>query len=145
MAEYGLEDTLIEPGVHLGFFGARARVGAQGFDVLVRSEARNLLPSVQLDLDRLEPWHIDFLRQFDRMSPSAVSRALKGMQKLAPQEQAFASTLSSSLIAMRAWMDHIIFEESILSTSPVDVPCRDSAAPASMIAFRAVIPSTSSP
>lgn len=146
MAAYAEQNTMLEPGVHVGFFGVRARVNSYGFDVLARKEARNLLPSVQMPLTRLEPWQLDFLAQFDRMTPLYMARRLESTTKsMSPQEQMFALQLTDRIEALRNSVEDIIVDEAMLCPEPVEVPCRP-ASPGStpgtctVIAFRAVVP-----
>ena len=51
------------PGVHLTPFILKPRIG--GFEVLVRKEIRNLLPSVKLSQKKLDRWQIAFLSAYD--------------------------------------------------------------------------------
>lgn len=59
MATYAEENTIMEPGVHLGFFGVKARVGSYGFDVVVKKGARNLLPTMPISTGRLDSWQMN--------------------------------------------------------------------------------------
>ncbi|ROW06595.1 hypothetical protein VMCG_04450 [Cytospora schulzeri] len=148
MYMYAKQNTMLEPGVHVGFFGVRARVNnAYGFDVLARRNARNLLPSVQMPLVRLDTWQTNFLRQFERMTPHQMARRLEGLKSSAPKkEMMFASQLMGSIEALGGWMgDSFIFNEAVLCSKTVEVPCRPvstGSAPGTctVIAFRMVIP-----
>jgi len=141
MAACSQSDNMLQSGVHMGLFGVRARVGTVGFDVLVQKDARNLLPTVPLGLGRLEEWHSVFLRQFDRMTPSAVCRALENTQGCSPKERAFAKALSQGVAALRAYVNDTVFEEALFTCKSTAVPClggKDSAA--SIVAFHVVVP-----
>ncbi|KAF6840505.1 mhyt domain signaling [Colletotrichum plurivorum] len=146
MAEYADDNNQLESGVHMGFFGIRARVGGYGFDVLVRRGARNLLPSTQLPIDRIETWHLDVLRQLDRLTTLGVSRRLASLNNLGNREALFASQLTDCLDTLRAWIDDPIFNEAIMTTTIVTLPGNQSIAegpparPTSLITFRLVIP-----
>lgn len=154
-------DAMLEPGVHLGFFGVRARVGHYGFDVVVRRGMRNLLPSVRIPgLARLDAWHVEFLARLDRMTPTAVLRRLEAIVSTAeaaggngcsPKEAGFAAQLADAIDRLRRdWLsdnDPALFDESVLTARAVDVPCRPadgsgdgSLNMCSLIAFRVVIP-----
>ncbi|KAH8906765.1 hypothetical protein BR93DRAFT_896272, partial [Coniochaeta sp. PMI_546] len=146
MAKYAQEDSSrLLPGVHLGFFAVRARVGSQGFDILVRSEARHLLPSVEMPVDHLEPWQLDFLKQLDGFTPSRVVKALENRKTLSAQDF-FASQFLASLKQLRDEIEDDIFEEATLTSKVVRIPCRPGTASsstrntASLIAFKLVIP-----
>jgi hypothetical protein len=146
MANYAQEDSRLEPGVHLGLFGIRARVGTFGFDVLVRKGARNLLPSMQMPIDRLEGWQLDFLGQLDHLTAAAISRKLDGMKKLAPREMIFASQLFDTIQALRESIDDPLFDEAILTAKAFNLPApiQEASGPITntntLIAFRLVIP-----
>ncbi|KAK9779014.1 putative FAD dependent oxidoreductase-domain-containing protein [Seiridium cardinale] len=145
MATYGDTTTMMEPGVHLSFFGLRARVGGHGFDVLVRRGARNLLPSMQMPLDHLESWQMDFIRQLDRMNVPLLCQKLDAMKKLSPREMLFASQMYDTIEALRAWVDDPICDEAVLTSKVVQVPCRPpmgsaSAATCTLVTLKMVIP-----
>ncbi|ORY64242.1 uncharacterized protein BCR38DRAFT_392843 [Pseudomassariella vexata] len=144
MARYAEENNMMEPGVHLGFFGVRARVGA-GFDILVRREARNLIPSLQMPLERLELWQIDFLRQLDHVDVPSLCQKLEATKKQSPREMLFASQLYDTVEALRAWIDNPIIDEAVLTAKVVRVPCRaragtSSATTCTLITLHMVIP-----
>ncbi|KUI59944.1 Signaling protein YkoW [Cytospora mali] len=148
MLMYATEDAMLEPGVHVGFFGVRARVNnAYGFDVLARREAHNLLPSVQMPLARLDAWQMNFLRQLERMTPHRIVRRLECLKSSSPKkEMIFASQLTDSIETLGRWIeDSFIFNEAVLCSKTVEVPCRPASpgtAPGTctVIAFRMVIP-----
>lgn len=146
MAGYAEENDMLEPGVHVAFFGVRARVhNAYGFDVLARRNARNLLPAVQMPVARLDAWQMNFLRQFERQTPHQVSRRIDGLKHVTPKEMMFATQLRDSIEALRGWIEDPIFEEAVLCSKTVEVPCRPVSAGSSpgsctVITFRIVIP-----
>ncbi|KAI2617393.1 FAD dependent oxidoreductase-domain-containing protein [Hypoxylon sp. NC1633] len=137
--------AVMEPGVHLGFFGVKSRVGTFGFDVAVKKGTRNLLPTMPIPLERIELWQMEILRRFDRMSVRHLSQSLDALKKLSPREVLFASQLIDALQALRAWMDDPVFDESILTSKVVQVPCRaqagsNSAKSCAMIALCMMMP-----
>lgn len=146
MAGYAEENDMLEPGVHVAFFGVRARVNnAYGFDLLSRRNARNLLPSVQMPVARLDAWQMNFLRQFERLTRHQIVRRLDALKHLTPKEMMFASQLTDSIEALRGWVEDSIFEEAVLCSKTVEVPCRpvspgSSPGTATVITFRIVIP-----
>ncbi|ETS77585.1 hypothetical protein PFICI_11459 [Pestalotiopsis fici W106-1] len=145
MATYAEESTMMEAGVHLCLFGLRARVGGHGFDVLVQRGARNLLPSMPLPLDHLETWQVEFIRQVNRLSVPLLCQKLDAMRQLSPRQMLFASQLYDTLTALRAWVDDAIFDEAILTSKLVKVPCRAASGSASgstctLVALSVVIP-----
>jgi NO-binding membrane sensor protein with MHYT domain len=145
MAAYGDENTMLEPGVHLGFFGIKARVGSYGFDILARRGARNLLPSMPLPMQNLESWQMDFLRELDRLTVPALCQKLESMKKSLPREMLLASQFYDTIESLRAWIDDPIFDEAMLTSRVVQVPCRtvagsSSASTCTMVTLRMVIP-----
>lgn len=145
MQEYSKGDQIMEPGVHLGCFAIRARVGG-GFDVLVRRNAKNRLPTVQLPVACLEEWHLDFLRQSEGWSVGAYLDWLSGKTAFeTPKEQNFVFQMRRSLETLTTEVGDPLFREAMLVAKPVPVPCRgfgDAAMPgrATLIAFRIIFP-----
>ncbi|KAI1780592.1 hypothetical protein F4818DRAFT_451026 [Hypoxylon cercidicola] len=139
MATFAKQNIMVEPGVHLGFFGVKARVGGFGFDVIVKKGARHLLPSMPISLRRLESWQMDIIHQFDRMSVPLLLQSLDSLRLLSPREMLFASQLSDALQALRAWIDNPIFDDAVLTSKVVQIPCRDGKA-GTMIALCLMIP-----
>ncbi|KAM0328462.1 hypothetical protein ACHAQA_004869 [Verticillium albo-atrum] len=149
MADYAKDESQLEPGVHLGFFGIRARVGSYGFDVLVRQGARNLLPSIQMPLSRLEAWQLELLQELDGMTVANSAKRLEALKRMTAREMVFASQIFDALEALRTCIDDSVFDEALLSPKVVTLPPRthdgeqSSTArqqPTTMIAFRLVIP-----
>lgn len=146
MASYAEENDMLEPGVHVAFFGVRARVNnAYGFDVLARRHARSLLPAVQMPVARLDAWQINFLRQFERLTPHQIARRIDLLKNISPKEAMFTTQLRDSIDALRGWIEDSIFEEAVLCSKTVEVPCRPVSAGSSpgsctVITFRIVIP-----
>ncbi|KAK2044341.1 hypothetical protein LZ31DRAFT_522855 [Colletotrichum somersetense] len=146
MAAYADDNNQLEPGVHMGFFGIRARVGSYGFDVAVQRGARHLLPSVQMPIDRIEQWHLDFLRPLDRLNTISVTKALASLGTVDSREAQFASYLAESLDTLRTWIDDPIFSEAVLTSTVVTLPAiqvpdePSPPLPTSLIVFRLVIP-----
>ncbi|KAL2890800.1 Signaling protein YkoW [Ceratocystis lukuohia] len=132
MARYGREPRELVPGVHLGFFGVRARVSSQGFEVLVRSTTRNMLPSVMLPLERLDSEQLDFLARFDRTSTTAMLRMLQNVtgNKLTARQNAFSNMLVDALTSLRGQLEPGVFDQAMLICKPIELPCM-SASPGS--------------
>ncbi|KXJ86691.1 hypothetical protein Micbo1qcDRAFT_218871 [Microdochium bolleyi] len=146
MATYAEDSTMLEPGVHMGFFALKATVNSDfAFDILVRKGARSLLPSQQLPLDHLEPWQEDFVRQLDRTNVLSLLQRLDTMQKLTPKEMLFASQLYDAVESLRAWIDDPIFNDAHLVATTVKAPCRarngtNTAMTCTMITLQLVVP-----
>ncbi|KAK8039933.1 FAD dependent oxidoreductase-domain-containing protein [Apiospora rasikravindrae] len=144
MAAVAEEKAMMEPGVHMGFFGVQARVGG-GFDIVVRRGARNLLPTVQMSEEPLESWQLDFVRRLDGLRVTTLVSNLKESKRVSPALSLFAIKISKSVEALRALVKNPIFDEATLTARVVQVPCRapfgsSSANSCTMISLKVVIP-----
>ncbi|KAK2669860.1 hypothetical protein RAB80_013997 [Fusarium oxysporum f. sp. vasinfectum] len=143
MLTYTSEQNHLPPGVHLGFFAIRARVNS-GFEVLARKGTRNLLPSMALPFNALEDWQVHFLMQFTNMSVSRILQSFKdgNASQRTTREAEFAGQLSDTIKALREWTQEPLFEDAVLTSSIVRVPCRGDGgrSEATMIAMRLVVP-----
>ncbi|RKK84930.1 hypothetical protein BFJ71_g14327 [Fusarium oxysporum] len=143
MSTYTSEQNHLLPGVHLGFFAIRARVSS-GFEVLARKGTRNLLPSMALPFKTLEDWQVHFLMQFTNMSVSRILQSFKddNASQRTTREAEFAGQLSDTIKALREWTQEPLFEDAVLTSSTICVPCRGDGgrSEATMIAMRLVIP-----
>lgn len=137
--------NLLEPGVHLGLFAVRTQVHQMGFDILVRKQARNLLPSMELPLDRLEPVHLEFLRRLEGMSLGALHRRLERASELPPRDAHFASLLLDAIRNLRTSIQDPAFDNAKLVCKVTQVPCTPPASDArpatcAFVAFTHMIP-----
>ncbi|KAK8078400.1 hypothetical protein PG996_004570 [Apiospora saccharicola] len=144
MAAFAEEKTMMEPGVHMGFFGVQARVGG-GFDIVVTRGARNLLPTVRMSEDPIESWQLDLIRQLDGLRVTTLCSNMKASERVSPALSLFASKISKSIELLRALIKNPIFDEATLTARVVQVPCRapfgsSSANFCTMISLRVVIP-----
>jgi hypothetical protein len=147
MHEYAVESYILEPGVHLALFAIRASIGA-GFDIMARRDARNQLPTMQLPIENLEPWQIDYLKTMDAWTVTACLRHLNKASMSAtapPKETHFALQLHTTLEALREEIDDSFFNDAYLVAKPVEAPCRghtgDSPPGAAMLIwFRFIVP-----
>ncbi|EMR72026.1 putative mhyt domain signaling protein [Eutypa lata UCREL1] len=128
MATYAGDNIMLDPGVHVGFFAVKARVGGLGFSIMVQKAARNLLPTVQMPLERLESWQVDIVRQLDQTRVPLLLEKLEALTMArSPQEKLFASQLQDAVEALQTWIDDPIFVEATLTSKLVQVPCRATA------------------
>ncbi|KAK4153769.1 hypothetical protein C8A00DRAFT_15022 [Chaetomidium leptoderma] len=137
--------SLLEPGVHVGLFAVRTQVHQMGFDILVRKLARNLLPSMELPLDRLEPAHIEFLRRLDGMSLGALVRQLDRASELPQKDANFARLLLDGIRNLKTSVQDSVFDNAKLTTKITQVPCTPPTndprlSTCSLIAFTIMIP-----
>ncbi|UNI22216.1 hypothetical protein JDV02_008125 [Purpureocillium takamizusanense] len=144
MSTHNEKAAMLGPGVHLGMFAVRARLDRSGFDVLAQRDARNLLPTVGMHMDHLEPWQSRFLARHRGMTVLALAQRLETMEHASTQERLFASDLRHAISALRQSLDSR-FDEATLLPREVQVPCftceevpRPSTS--TLIAFRIVLP-----
>ncbi|CCC14912.1 hypothetical protein SMACR_07691 [Sordaria macrospora] len=138
-------DAMLEPGVHVGLFAIRARVDVQQFDVMVRKEARGLLPSVKLPIERLSSSDFAFLRRHDGLSISYFLKRFRHSEDIPQQDTKIAQILYEAIKDLRSLVDDTLFDEATLVAKVSQVPCKspdnDSRAiTCSMLAFCMMIP-----
>ncbi|KAK3321796.1 hypothetical protein B0H66DRAFT_618924 [Apodospora peruviana] len=148
MASY-TQGTMQDPGVHVGLFAVQPRVDNGLFDIVVKKQARNLLPSVKLSLDKLDTSHHDFLRRFDGQSISSLVHQLRRMGDISDSQQdgKFAALLLDAIKELQVLVTDPIFDNAKLVSKVVQVPCQSSqqqrsSGPktCSFIAFSTMIP-----
>jgi hypothetical protein len=141
------EPTMMDPGVHVGVFTLRGRADGTGFDVLVRDQAHNLLPSVRMPLDKLEPAHTKLLRQLDGQTLAGIRQFLRDniLDFSEKSARGFAAQLQEGLTDLRVALPDGLFDEAKLVSKAVQVPCTsppDSTRPATctLITFTLTLP-----
>lgn len=140
MALYADQEADPDAGVHLGFFGIRARVGRSGFDVMVQRGGRHLLPSISLRLPKLEAWHVAFLRRFDGMSIMAMDRSVRTWTTSTTNERVFISRLSDGIQSLRDTLQDASLDNAVFSSDVVTVPSQSSDDNRTMVVFSIVVP-----
>lgn len=143
MAAY-VEDKKSPTGVHLGFFGIRARVNTSGFEVLVQKPSRASLPSVAMPIETLEPAHRDFLRTLDGLTVLSAVRELEKTRgrEHTPAEGKFAEQLAVSVLHLRGLVQEPLFDHAVLMPETVTMPTSldDPSATMELLTFHLVIP-----
>lgn len=143
MAAYLDPRPKLQPGVHLGFFGLRPRGNGSSYDVLVRKEAKSLLPSVRLPFDKLSSWQVDFLQRVEGVSAAEMEKKLLALKDLSQKEASLAGRLTDAVQDLRTWVGDRIVEDATLALHTFQVPCEEGALgkpTATMIAFHLVMP-----
>lgn len=138
-------DAMLDPGIHVGLFAIRARVDVQQFDVMVRKEARGLLPSVKLPIERLDSADLAFLQRHDGLSIAYFLKRFRHSEEIAEQDAKIARVLYDAIKDLRSLVDDTLFDEATLVAKISQVPCKspenDSRAiTCSMLAFCMMIP-----
>lgn len=143
MRDHSETERLLEPGVHLGCFALRP-VFNRGFDVLVRKDAGNMLPTSKLTNSKLDQWQIEVLKRMDNWTVATCCERLRGGSLFAdPREQEFSRLLLESLTDLAGRVDSGFFEGARLVATPLRAPCdvssgNSSSQEAFMIAFRVI-------
>lgn len=143
MREQSENERLLEPGVHLGCFALRP-IFHRGFDVLVRKDASNMMPTSKLTSSKLEKWQIEVLQRMDNWTVAKCCERLRGGSLFADlKQQQFSRQLLESLTDLAGRVDSGFFEEARLVATPLPAPCDasqgDSPSPeAFMVAFRII-------
>jgi hypothetical protein len=141
------QGAMLNPGVHVGLFAVRTKVHQAGFDVLVRTQARNLLPSVELPLNRLEAGHVAVLREMDGMTLSVVLHRLGAAYAgKVGRDSAFGGLLYDAIRSLRGMVDDPVVDKAKLVAKVAQVPCASTAksggrpATCAFVAFTLMIP-----
>ncbi|KAF6223951.1 hypothetical protein HO133_010525 [Letharia lupina] len=143
MRDQSEAERLLEPGVHLGCFALRP-VFHRGFDVLVRKDAGNLMPTSNLTKSKLEQWQIDVLQRMDNWTvATCCERLRRGSLFADPKQQQFSRELLESLTVLASRVDSAFFEEARLVATPLRAPCdvskgNSSSQEAFVVAFRVI-------
>lgn len=146
MAALSNSETTLSPGVHVGAFAIRARVDHTGFDVLVRRQARDLLPTVPLAMEQLEPRHVDFLNHLQNQTMVVVADRLATSSSPTTDIGKFATTLLEGIRELRrTYEDDGMFDNAVLMQQPISIPYYgkpgDSASlAATVIVFQILLP-----
>ncbi|PHH86417.1 hypothetical protein CDD83_10276 [Cordyceps sp. RAO-2017] len=135
-------NALLSPGAHLGLFAVRARLDYGGFDVLVPKKTKNLLPAVRLQKEHLEAWQQAMVQGFQGLTAPVIVQQLQLGDFESGRERRFAGQLLDSIISLREWVDHPVFDEARFNPQIVQVPCSSlgGASTCSMVAFQLVLP-----
>ncbi len=142
-------ERTLEAGVHLVCFALRATVGG-AFDVLVRRNARNLLPSRPLGLAALDESHVAMLL---RMNGWTVVNCLDWLRQhgemmgdAEKEPSSFAAQLGTALTGLADDLgEEQLFKQARLVAEPVHTPSRGGnesyfGGRATLIAVRLMVP-----
>ena len=144
MSNYAKSDQETARGVHLGFFGMRARINASGFSVLVNKTSRSTLPSVSMKTQSLEAWQMDFLQQFNGRTVMTMLQALEKspVGSITSRQVSFAGKLLSAITELRGHVQDPLFNDALFTPRLVAVPTVHGERTETMelLAFRLVIP-----
>lgn len=133
-----------DPGVHVACFALRP-LFHRGFDVAVRQDARNILPTYPLPLSRLERSHNDILNHMDNWTVVMCRDWLRDKSLSSNgKDLQFYSQLLECITKLAKQIENPFFHEARLVARPFNVPCRVSSTShaldhALVIAFRTIV------
>jgi hypothetical protein len=147
MREYNNGTQILEPGVYTALFAIRASVHG-GFDVLVRKNTRDQLPTMRLPFGSLETWKLNYLSQLDGVSVQTCLKLLETRARTSTfniKEQIFSAQLHDSLEALRDDINDPLFHDAVMIGKPVSAPCGGSnedgqPSEAQLLALRLIMP-----
>lgn len=127
MREYSSTEKMMEPGVHVACFSLHPSIH-RGFDVLVYSHARNILPFASLPLDHITQWQLEILSRMDDWTLTACLRWLRGNGGgfTEPQDQAFCQKMLHAVSSLAESINDSSFAQAKFSSRRIMVPCRPS-------------------
>ena len=141
MRNYAVEAQMLNPGVYLACFALRP-VPQRGFDVLVRKDAKNLLPTYQMPLNELSKCHKDYIARMNNWTVAECLDALsRPNSQMSSEERIFAREFSKGIATLRDSLESTFFNDARLVARPLQSPCRNpsgggATGKAFMIAFR---------
>jgi hypothetical protein len=120
--------------IHLACFAIRANV--KGFDILVRKEARNLLPMMQLPIAAMDQTHINLVKELDGTSVESVMKLLRSKTITSnSKEQVFFIAFYDTLAALVNELMDPLFLEAVLVGKLFNAPGQ-----AALIVFTMIVP-----
>ena len=130
------------PGVHVAAFIVRPHFG-RGLGVLVRKDARHVLPAAQLPISSLEDWQKDFLFRMHNFTLNECCLQLEFDRRNCEfeRERDFAVQLLKAIADLRVALPHPSLGQTTLHAYPLEAPSgmpgeSSPLNPAFIIAFR---------
>ncbi|CUS14729.1 unnamed protein product [Tuber aestivum] len=148
MKTYNSPERMLQPGVHVGCFAVRANVNS-GFEILVRVDRQDSLPTAQLSMSALETRHIKFLKENEGVG---VGRLLSDMgaegggshSLQALNDPPFVDSLKEALESLSDDIGDPFFADSVLVPQSIAVPCQitpeNDSGVAIIIVFKTLMP-----
>lgn len=137
------KEMLLEAGVHLACFAVRP-VFRKGFDILVRKDAKGLLPTVRLPGCKLNRCQFNFLQRLDGVTVATCLHKLRRKSIATSQEEEqFCRQFFEALSKLALQLGDPFFHQAKLTARVLVAPCRQvGCGPrleyASVIAFRVI-------
>lgn len=150
MRTYAADTHLLDAGVHVALFAIRASLGAgrHGFDILARKDAKNQLPTMQLQSEPLEDWQWDYIKSLDTFPLAVCMKTINKATKASnpsKKEQTFAKLLLTCLETIKTEIEDPFINDALLIGRRIEAPCRSElfdGAPgvAHLICFTIIVP-----
>ncbi|KAI9831437.1 MAG: hypothetical protein M1819_005036 [Sarea resinae] len=125
MREYSEAPRILEQGVHLACFALRP-LRTKTFEILVRKDATNLIPTTTLPLASLDLWHMEFLAQMNGFSVHLCLDFLRNRSITKYHKYpTFARQLYDHIAALAREINDPLFMNATLLSRPIQAPCRN--------------------
>lgn len=110
-------------GVHIACFMVRPEF-SRGLGILVPEDARNVLPTTQLPIAKLEPWHIEFLYRMHNFTLEECCEQLlvDSRDSIDEDERVFSLHLLRGITDLRNQINHPLFAKAQLLANPLEGP-----------------------
>lgn len=141
---YSEKEPILEQGVYLACFALRP-LCRRGFDVLVRRDAKSILPIRQLPISKLKKWQKEFLKRLDNCTIATCCVQLRRRSLChETRELEFASQLCDGIMDLAKNLGKPYFQDAQLIARPFETPCHvrgesHTLESASIIAFRIIV------
>jgi len=135
------KEMLLEAGVHLACFAVRP-IFRKGFDILVRKDAKGLLPTVRLPGWKLNKCQFNFLQRLDGVTVATCLNKLRRKSiSTSKEEEQFCRQFFEALSNLAVQLGDHFFQQAKLTARILVAPCPQvGSGPrleyASVIAFR---------
>ena len=110
-------------GVHIACFMVRPEF-SRGLGILVREDARNVLPTAQLPMAKLEPWQLEFLLRMHNFTLEECCEQLQidSHHSIDENERDFSLQLLRGITDLRNQINHPMFAKAQLLANPLEAP-----------------------
>ena len=118
------KNHMLNPGIHLGFFAMRP-IYLRGFEILVKSDAKNLIPTVKMPILKLSRWHLDIFKLLDNLTVSECLRVIASkMNDMSNAEFEFLEMLYQAIHDLFEDIPQELCADARLIARPQRAPCR---------------------
>ena len=138
------KNHMLNPGIHLGFFAVRP-IYLRGFEILVKSDTKNLIPTVKMPLLKLSRWHLDMFKLLDDMTVSECLRVIASkMNDMSNAEFEFLEMLHQTIHELFEDIPQELCADARFIARPARAPCRGmdmnpNTDKAYVVAFRTIV------